>query len=328
MSREVDLLNMDKTEIGREVVTRVKYIGALEELGLGAQEGIPSELRDSDETARHEYGDRVADALREVTDMQHYGCIDGRVCLHNADGSSPEVRRRQVGGTGLVVEVALNSGASILDTINDKESLPETITAVEKYYESVTGVRRSAHSGGCGGVLGAYADQKDVAENPAVMEAVKAIMEIPEVYEYTGIRFNADSASAVAKRAAHTATWMEAQGWNGATYVEGVRKDDPSGVEELEVGDDKFQGHREPALVLVLSTGEKSYGISDAALAETGTTPPFVVSLDASLEMAKALGGQRGEDGVREALIANLAKHVAVADRLPEIKTPVYLIAA
>ena len=78
--------------------------------------------------------------------------------------------------------------------------------------------------------------------------------------------------------------------------------------------------------MFVLSRGRDKTVSQDTAQ-KLGLGRPFVSNLDASYDVAIQLG--MGEDAaVRRALIANLAKHVAVADRLASPETPVGLLVA
>jgi hypothetical protein len=279
-----------------------------------------------------EYGEKLIASIDTVTDLCHYGCIDGRFCTHNHDGSDPAVRLRQVGGTGLIIEVALDSASSVLDTIQeeDKDNLPKVVDGLEKYYEKITGIKRSAHTGGCGGVMGAMKDG-DPDALPAAFNTVKAIMAIPEVINYTKMTYDTDLAKEVEMQSPHTAQWLKDHNWDGNTYVNGVIKDEPAGVEDLEVdvNDPAHHGHKEPALVLFLNTNkDERYSLSEEKMKSIGINSPFVVNLDASYDMAKALSGQDGERGATKAFIANLKKHAMVANRLPARKTPVYFMVA
>jgi len=310
-----------------------QLLGNLEDFGLGNDEsGIPSELAEATELEKQEYGEKLIASIDKVTDLCHYGCIDGRFCIHNHDESDPEVRLRQVGGTGLIIEVALDSASSVLDTIKeeDRDNLPKVVNGLEDYYEKITGVKRSAHTGNCGGVLGAVKDG-DPDALPAAFNTVEAIMAIPEVINHTKMTYDKDLANEVATQAPRTAQWLKEHDWDGNTYVEGVTKDEPAGVEDLEVdvNDHAHHGHKEPALVLFLNTNEdERFSLSEAKMKALGINSPFVVNLDASYDMAKALSGQDGERGATKAFIANLKKHVMVANRLPSRKTPVYFMMA
>jgi hypothetical protein len=331
MTYSAESINMTTTGseyMEKELKPSVRFIGRLQDLGIGNPSGIPSELADADNERLTEYGEKIMESLDDVTDLSHYGCIDGRFCKCNADGSKPEVRRRQVGGTGLLPEVALNSDASILDTIEDKDDVGNVVNVIEADYQAKTGVKRSAHLGRCGGVLGAVVDNRAISENPAIMDTVEAIMSLPEVIEYTDVPYDNKAAAHVSERAGMTADWLELHGWDGETYVDGVREEEPAGVEDLEVEDDEYGGHKEPAIAIVVSRGEVKKSLSEAKMKELGITAPFVINIDASVDMAEAMSGQQGEEGKKKALIANLAKHVAVANRLPSDKTPIFLLVA
>jgi len=322
---ERDEIMTSNTEFEKEVT--VLHLGSLVDFGLGnAVNGIPSELADATDEEKVAYGEALKGAVAEVTDLSHYGCIDGRFCSCNADGSQPEVRRRQVSGTGLALEVALNSDASILDTTENKDNIGNVVTVVEDYYESMTGVKRSAHLAGCGGLKGAVVDGYVTRDKPAIMNTVEAVMNIPAVLSHTGIDFTSDVAKGVGERAGQTSDWLEAHGWDAEAYVSGVVANEPAGVEDLEANDDEHHGHTEPAVVFFLSTGDKPKSLSEDSMKKLGINAPFVVNLDASYEMAEVFGGQQGQAGVEKAFIANLAKHAAVADRLASPSTPVYFM--
>lgn len=321
------------TDHEAETKSEVLYLGSLQDLGLGNPEGIPSKLADKSDDERRQYGERLVDALDEITDYSHYGCIDGRNCIHNADGSQPEIRNRQVGGTGLLVEVALNGEAPIVDTLSGDGNAPvqlkDMVKTVGRDFEAKTGIRRSAHLGGCAGVKGAVADNKNMHASPVSVNVAGAIMEIPAVRNYSGVEFTAELGARVRERAGITGDWLESEGWDGDMYVEKTQKHEPSGVEDLEVddADEKFHGHKEEAVIFILSLdGTKS--ISERKLKELGLGEAFVVNVNASVDAAKAQAGNRGEKGAAQLLIANLAKHAEVASRIVSRSTPVYLVVA
>lgn len=318
--------NMNTT-INHEIESPVEvtYLGSLADLGLGNPNGIPSELAEATLEERIAYGEKLKDAVADVTDMHHYRCIDGRNCVCNADGAQPEIRRGQVGGTGLLVEVAMNGGAPLMDTIDTQSSAGSVISQVEGDYMKKTGVFRSAHLGGCGGVNGAIVDNQTINENPAIMNVTEAIMGLPYMQKQSVAKYDATIAKTVASNAAVTAEWMMQNGWDGARYVEGITQEEPAGVEDLEVADDEFHGHKENAVLLVLSkSGSRT--ISEQKLKSLGLGEAFVANLDASIDMAKAMAGHLGETGVSALLTANIAKHTAVAHRLAGEGTPVYFI--
>jgi hypothetical protein len=294
----------------------VHVIGRLGDIGLGAEDGIPSHLATASREQLEGYGDQEAQRLVTPTDMGRLACIDGRETLENVDGSNPEVRLRRVGGTASNLGVALNAEASVIDTIPVDIPLSERIMFVDEYITDGTGFERSAHLGGCGGANGEIEDNEAIHHNPAVMAAVKALMEFPEVREYLEAEYDEALAEHVRANAAKTAEYLRASGWNGQAYVDSVKEDNPGGVEVLAVDhdDEKYHGHKEPALVIVI--GDETVKDSES----------FVWNLAATKKVAEALAGQRGHEGYTQALIADIAKHMAVAVRLPSKKTPVILI--
>lgn len=322
---------MPQTEFEKKPSMTIQLLGNLSDFGIGNNEtGIVSELADADATEKEAYGEKLIEAMRPITDKYHYGCIDGRMCLCNSDGSKAEIRQRQVGGTGALLEVAMNSNASILGSVEDMNDLPATINTLHNFYESVTEVKPSAHLGGCGGVNGAISHEVAITENPGIIGTVEALMGIPEILSFTELPFDTVDAQEVLMQAPQTAAWMKEKGWDGNAFVEGVQKDESAGVEDLEVdhNDPLHHGHTEAAVVFILNTGENKYSLSDETMTELGITAPFVVTLDTSFEMAKAFAGQQGEKGARKAFIANLAKHVAAANALADPRTPAYFMVA
>lgn len=284
-------------------------LGRLKDLGLGNPDGIPSSLAQASNAELQAIADRDSERLVEPTDQACTACIDGRRCNCNADGSEPKVRLRRVGGSASNYGVALNAEASIIDTLDPESPLGAQIGIVD---ESVGG--RSAHLG-CGGANGEVEDHRAIAEKPAILSATKAFMEIPQVREYLGVGYDDGLGERVRKNADTTAEYLTQKGWDGQTYVEGVEASYPENVAYLEVDEnDKFHGHKEPKLTIII--GDKT-----APLDEDG----FVWNLRASKEAAEKLAGQRGEEGYRQVLIAEIAKHMAVADRLASTETPVIL---
>lgn len=134
MSKNID------TSVSPEkyVKPRAEYIGRLSDLQLGNPEGIPSDLAGASKETLDEVGEQLTQTLVEITDTQHYGCIDGR-CVICGPGERVAIRGRQVGGTALLTEVALNSGASIVDTLKNLR-LGSVISGIENHYQGIKGI--------------------------------------------------------------------------------------------------------------------------------------------------------------------------------------------
>jgi hypothetical protein len=294
------------------------YIGKLKDLGLGNPDGIPSVYVNASDEEMNEHAARAVENLVQVTDLRACACIDGRHTNCNADGSNAQVRLRRVGGSASNHGVALNAEASITKTIPETASLGEQITAIDSYVEGATGFERSAHKGGCGGANGEVTDNEAINTNPAILEATRAFMSIPEVEAYLGTTYNDDLAERVRANAGATAELQRAAGWNGQAYVDGVEAEVARSVEDLAVDheDEKFHGHKENVLEIII--GDKTEADDDL----------FVWNLKASKMVAEALAGERGHEGYTQAIIAEIAKHMAVANRLPSTDTPVTLLIA
>ncbi len=301
----------------------VVLLGRLEDLGIGNPNGIPSDLAEAEEADLNAYGERLLGALERVTDEQHDGCIDGRTIIQNADGSPAEVRHRQVSGTGSLTEEVRNGGSPAIDLLDPNASVGDEAVTYEKFYEEALGVKPSAHTAICGGVGGAINDNESISTNPAILDVTKAVIQHPVITEFTGIDYNPAASEQVKAEAKSTAEHLRAKGWDGQKYVDGTQQRNPAGVEVLEHAEDDHHGHKENAIVFVLS---EDRSISEDRLEELGLGDVFVVSLKRSRDKAKAFAGQRGRVGAEQFLIANIAKHVAVANRLPSDKTPVYVI--
>lgn len=290
------------------------FLGRLKDLGLGNPEGIPSDLADADDVTLAEHAERDAESLVEPTDRSCTACIDGRRTECNADGSRPEIRLRRVGGSASNLSTALNAGASLTETFTDEMSLGDMIDVVDRQVGY-----RSAHLGKCGGADGEIIDQRAIHDNDAIENASRALLALPEVSQFLGISMATNLYTLfadVSKNAAKTADLLEALGWSGQAYVEGVALENPYGVEKLVVdkNDHKFHGHRECKLVII--AGDKTLNQDNA----------FVWNLAASKSAAEALAGDRGHEGYVQALIADVMKHMAVANRLPSDETPVELL--
>lgn len=294
------------------------YIGKLKDLGLGNPSGIPSVYADVSDDELIQLADLAAQNLVAVTDMGACACIDGRHTNCNADGSSAQIRLRRVGGSASNHGVALNAEASITKTIPETASLGEQITAIDSYIESATGFERSAHKGGCGGANGEVEDNEAINTNSAILEAVRAFMSIPAVEAYLGTTYDDGLGERVRANAGATAELQRKAGWNGQAYVDGVELEVPRSVEDLAVDheDEKFHGHKENVLEIII--GDETEADDDK----------FVWNLKASKMIAEALAGERGQEGYTQALIAEIAKHMAVANRLPSSDTPVVLLIA
>lgn len=293
----------------------VTYLGKLGDLGLGNPEGIPSRLAEASQEDLDLYGERLLESSKDITDYEHDACIDGRHTSENHDGSPVEVRERHVSGSASNTEIAMNAQASVLDTIEPGTDLETTVATVDSFVEAATGKKRSAHTEGCGGANGAILHNQLIGSDAAPLAATEIFMGIAQVQAVTGAAYDAELGSAVRAQAPKTAAWLETNGWNGQSYVEMVCDVEPAGVESLVGADDRYHGHAEDAVVFDTRRGEI-----------VTRDDVFVISVDAIAKKAKALAGQRGHEGYTQALIADIAKHMAVAKVLPSDKTPVYLI--
>jgi|GEM_PF-695295 len=312
----------------REVIV----VGRLGDLGLGNPDGIPSRYAHSTNAELEASARKKREHLRMPTDIKKTGCIDGRKTLRNMDGSKAEVRLRRVGGSASNLGVAMNAEAPVVETLDSDASLGEQIETIDRYMEMATGFERSAHMGGCGGANGEVDDDKAIHEKEAILGATKAFMSIPEVQNYL-IKGHEDEFSdpttgelsplfddvigdRVRETAGKTAQYLTIHGWNGQEYVDGVVEDNPSGVEDLEVDHDdhKYHGHKEGSILVII--GEETYAEDD----------DFVWNLSASKKAAEGLAGERGKDGYVQALIAEIAKHIATSDRLASEKTPFIIL--
>ena len=304
------------TEIEKTQETTIEFVGRLSDLGIGNPDGIPSEYANYDNAQLQEVAERLSERLVEPTDLTATACIDGRYTKSNVDGSTPEVRYRRVGGSASNFGVALNANASIINTLSQEATLSQEINQVDMYLADKTGYERSAHTGGCGGANGEIQDNQAISTNPAVLAATKTFMEIPVVKEYFGTGYNDDLEESIRENAGLTTEYLQANNWDGQKYVDGVIHDNPRGVEDLAVDHDdaKFHGHKEKTLTIII--GEQTLNDDDE----------FVWNLKPSKQVAQALAGQRGNEGYQQALMAEVAKHIAVAHRLPSDKTPVILI--
>jgi len=327
--RRIDM----ETTLERKVIV----VGRLGQLGtderkLGNRDGIPSRYRSATVEELQEMADAAARKLLLPTDLKATGCIDGRKTLRNMDGSSPELRLRRVGGSASNLGVALNAEASFVDTLDPADSLEEQADALDEHIKALTGFDRSAHTGGCGGANGEVADNEAIHEDPAILAAAEAFLSIPEVQAYlmegheADFRigeseeflplFDADLAGHVRENAGKTAAFLKDKGWVGQDYVDHATRTNPRGVEDLETDEDDhaYHGHKEGAIFVVL--GDETYPDDD----------DFVWNLKASKIVAEALSAQRGREGYVQALIAEVAKHIATSSRLASTETPLAII--
>lgn len=302
---DTGIAEMEQTRERKAIV-----VGRLKDFGLGNPEGIPSSLANASEAELQEIAERDNEALVEPNDLTCTACVDGRKCKHNADGSEAKIRLRRVGGSASNYGVALNADASLVATLNPEAPLGEQISTVDDFMGY-----RSAHLGACGGANGEIADHELIHGKPAVLDAVKAFMAVSEVRTYLGVDYSDELGKRVRENAGKTAEYLKSMGWDGQTYVDGVKDEAPENVEDLETdpNDHKFHGHKEAKLTIII--GDKTSAQDDE----------FVWNLKASKEIAEKLAGQRGKEGYTQAIIAELAKHFAVVDRLPVGELPVIL---
>lgn len=292
------------------------FIAKLKDLGLGNPDGIPSIHANATPAEHNERAVKAAEKLVPVTDLRACACIDGRHTNCNADGSAAELRLRRVGGSASNHGVALNAEASVVATLPDNAPLDTQTDMIDAYVTDLTGFERSAHKGGCGGANGEVDDNVAINTNPNILGAVKAFMGIAEVREYLGADYDDELGERVRVNAGKTAELQRLAGWNGQAYVDKAEAEKPQFVEELAVDaeDHKFHGHKEGEIRIVI--GDETDGEDDN----------FVWNLKASKMVAEALAGQRGQEGYVQALIAEIAKHFAVATRLASEDTPVSLL--
>ncbi len=318
-----------------EPVIVVKHLGSLEQFKLGNPDGIRGRLAHERVTHKEliDFGETLKKAVDRVTDVHHAACIDGRSCKCNSDGSAAEIRRRQVAGTNLNTEVALNGESPLLEgEESDQLSVEELFAFVDDAYEKLTSVKPSAHLGGCGGAKGVVEDNEHMAENGASVEVAEAIMNLKSVADYSRLSFTEEYGNKVRANAAKTAKRLKAGGYSGPAYIANVENENPAGVEDLEVdeADHEFHGHQENAIVFVLSFSGKET-LSKQKMEELGLGQAFVINIDASVDSAKALSRKDpnaavDEDRAAQLLIANIAKHAEVAHRLAHKLTPVYFM--
>lgn len=306
---------MNKTEFEKSPEYEAIYLGTLGDFGLGNENGIPSRLEGASNEELEAYGKMLVENLTPVTNRRCLSCIDGRHVVCNHDGTEAEARLRHVGGTASSTGVAYNSDAPVTKRIDPNLPLGKKVEAIDDVVaEGDDGFDPCAHEGICGGANGEVADNRAIAEVPAVLGTAEKLMSVPAVEAYLETSFDADSAERVRHNAAQTADMLEAEGWNGQAYVDGVAKRNPHGVEDLEDDHEHaFHGHKEDAVAFIV--GEETLTIDDV----------FAVSFESIMRTAKQLA--EGDPVVyRKAVIADLAKHAAVTTRLPGKSTPAYLL--
>jgi len=305
MTEQLGKFEMEKTRERKAII-----LGRPRDFGIGNPDGIPSSLADATDEALQAIAEQDNERLVEPNDTSCTACIDGRHCLHNADGSDPKIRMRRVGGSASNFGVALNADAPVIETFDTTAPLGQQISAID----AVIGYR-SAHLGGCGGAGGEIEDHQLIANKPEILAAVKAFMAVPEVREYLGVSYDEALGERVQANAAKTAEYLQRMGWDGTAYVDGVVATDPGNVEDLETdpADHVFHGHKEAKTTIII--GDKTSNQDDE----------FVWNLKESKSVAGTLAGQRGVEGYTQALIAELAKHFAVVDRLSSEETPIIL---
>ncbi|MDX2776080.1 hypothetical protein PV379_01765 [Streptomyces caniscabiei] len=300
---------------------KVAYVGRLGDLGdhgLGNPKGIPSSLALASDSDLRRHAEGIADAVVTITNRKACGCIDGRECLHNGDGSQADERRGIVSGSGSALETGLNSDAEVTRGAGESEDAfwKAADAADKKAFET-----SAAHTGGCGGLNGAKEDNEAIAINADIMKVAGVLVALPDVRAFTGATFTDSMGARIKVRAGRTAELLS-KFWDGPAYAERVKKNNPAGLQVLKVdASAPFKGHAEPSVLIVLSrTRDKT--VSKVVMAASGHGRPFVWNIDASWDMAVRLN----PENPAEAFVANVAKHVAVCDRLPSDKTPVFFV--
>lgn len=288
------------------------FLGRLKDFGLGNPDGIPSIYA----TASNEELERLArddaEALVDPQSETTFSCGDGRERIGNADGSEPMIRLRRFGGTASNLGVALNADAPVFDHLPANSSFGQMVTRVD----TLVGIDRSAHNQGCGSAKGETAHNQAIGENPAIANATKTFLNIPQVAEYLATSYDEVQAERVRVNTVKTADVLEAAGWDGNAYVAGVQEQNPGGVENLrDDPTDRHHGHKESRIKIII--GDKTSSDGDV----------FTANLKASKIVAERLSGG-DEDVYARVIIAELNKMFAVANDLPSPETPVELLIA
>ena len=107
------ILEMEST---RERISFV--IGRPKDFGIGNPDGIPSPYATSSNEELQQVAEKDNEALDLPNDLTCTACIDGRKCLHNADGSEAKIRLRRVGGSAANTGVALNADSPVIQGID------------------------------------------------------------------------------------------------------------------------------------------------------------------------------------------------------------------
>jgi hypothetical protein len=311
MSEHMHTLKIEK----EQYTPRVDFMGTLQDIGLGQDDAVRSIAAPMFHEA--DYGktcEAIQDNLVDVTDHEHYACIDGRAVTQNVDGTPPEVRYHMVGGTGAFLEMALNGEAPILNQLNDP-TIGQEISLIEQTVQEKVGVKRSAHLGGCGGVMGAISDNHAIATKPFILDTVKFLMDQPSVIDRSKATYSDMLAAKIKHNAAITAEYFEAENWDGQTFVKGVQKDNPRGCEELAIEDDRFHGHKEKGIIITSS--KKTVQLDDY----------FIADIESAMQLAHALAEPSHHTNYTQLFMAILAKHIATADRLCYRNMPLYFVA-
>lgn len=276
------------------------FVGRLEDLGLGNPDGVPSRLVQASAEELEDYADTLIPQLETPGELDSFSCIDGREILADGAGNDAALRLRRVGGSASNFGVALNAGINVAN--------PEQA-------DELSGTERSAHTALCGGANGEIGDNEAIHANDTIMNAVKTFMTLPGVSTYLDASFDAERAEIVRQNAALTAQVEAADGWNGQKYVESVLNASPENVDELwhDPADEKYHGHDEESVVVILGDKTLRHG-------------KFVWNIAAS---KRVIDGFEKHGGDRVQLtLAEIAKHLSVADRLPSDKTPLIVLSA
>lgn len=299
---------MSKTE----ETYRAIFVGRLSDIGLGNPEGIPSGLAEASDQELAAYAESLLEQLEEPEDLTADSCIDGREIMGCSDSSAPVLRLRRVGNSAANMGVGLNGGVL---TVND---LPEgDIMTQAAYVDEKSGRKRCSHTGGCGGANGEISDNESIYGKDTIENAAETLMGIPEVAKALGTSYNATIAGEVRANARVTAEYERKKGWVGQNYVDSVMSDSPAMVDQLVVDpeDHKFHGHKENAVVIII--GDKTLRAGN-----------FVWNLTASNKAVEGLTKDADEATKQRTMLAEVMKHLAVADRLPSNKTPLIILAA
>lgn len=286
---------------------------------------IHSELAPDD---YERFGEALRQSIAPIEEPGCPACKDGRLCLSHTDGTPYAVRPRVGGGSGAAFAMMLLGDRNYVDGLEDTavsdEDLYGEVNALMSFLKNEPGAHNE-----CGALIGMKDQMAAIAHASLTMPNVQAAFQLADIQ--TGKEMS-DIFAHIQRNAAAATRLLESRGWNGAAYTDTLRRENPHGVEELEVDHDHpVGGHMESAIAIIQSPTDSDlrpkYSIDDRKLLELTGGQAFTINQDEITRNATLLSSSESERQHNQLLAASWLHHVqGVAYKLTDGSQPVFIL--